>query len=273
MPVQSSFGKLSFNEDFLGIGATFQIADATAGTIYNEIGLIAVSGTVDVAYTVDEPNGVASFDGGGGAADGVVLYSAPMQPNLNGTQWVEARFKNASATDFRAFIGFQSTLNQAEPVNPFTLSTVTLTANNAGEAVGFYTDAAATTDDFRFMSSSAGSADTAARVRVGDAVKGLTGQATTTLGSLGVRAGVTLTADSWYIARVEIDPDGSVRGYFGHSSMSKANGLQLVATLEAGTVSASTITFPVCHLLATSTGDPIAEVDYFRGGGNRDWTD
>ena len=263
MAVQSSYGKLAFNEDFLGLGAVATISDATAGTRYNDIGLVAISGDVDIIGTVDEPNGVLSATGAGGAADGIAYYSAPMRPDRNGTIWMEARFKNGSATDWRAFIGFVSTLNQAEVVNPFTLSGTTLTANNAGEAVGFYTDAAATTDDFRFLSSSAGTADLSASYTYT-----LDGQ---TVGTLGIRANATLTADSYFIARVEIDPDGTARGYFGHESMRNTTGLTLVATLKAGTLTTTSMYFPLLLMAATSTGDPLSEVDYFRGGGNRYW--
>ena len=267
MAVQSTYGKLAFNEDFLGIGATAAIADATAGTRYNDIGLIAISGQTDLDYTVDEPNGVISFTGAGAAADGIALYTAPMRPDRNGTIWMEARFKNASATDWRTFAGFMSTLNQAEPVNPFTLSGTTLTANNSGEAVGFYTDAAATTDDFRFLSSTAGTADLTAYYNY--ALNGVPG--TGAAGTLGIRANCTLTADSYVIARVEMDPDGTTRGYFGHESMANNTGLTLVATLKGGTMTTTALYFPVLLIAATSTGDPLIEVDYFRGGGNRYW--
>lgn len=269
--IQSVFGKIRVFEDFLGIGATAAIADATAGTRHNDLGLVAISGQTDYDFTVDESGGVISFTGAGGAADGIAIVSAPMQPSSNGTIVMEARFKGASATDLRVFVGWQETVSLAETVNPFTLSGTTLTANNGGEVVGFYTDTSATTDDFRFMSSSAGTADTAAAVKVGDAVKNLSGQATTTLGSLGVRCGVTLTADSWYIARVEIDPDGTARGYFGHTTMGNKSGLSLVATLAAGTLSTTALYFPHLHLAAASTGDPLLEVDYFGATGNRDW--
>ncbi len=263
MAVQSSYGKLSFSEDFLGIGATAQIADATAGTRFNDIGIVGVSGTIDFDFTVDEPNGVMSFNGGGGAADGAQLYTAPMRPDRNGTIWVEARFKMASTSDGRAFLGFMSTFNQAETVNPFTISSTTLTANNSGEAVGFYTDFGATTDDFRFLSSTAGTADLSATYDYT-----LLGQ---TPGTLGIRSFCTPTADSYYIARVEMDPDGTARGYFGHESMANNTGLTLVATLRRGTMTTTAMYFPTLFVGATSTGDPVQEVDYFRGGGNRYW--
>lgn len=266
MAVQSTYGKLAFNEDFLGTGATFQIADATAGTRHNDIGLVAVSGTLDIDFTVDEPNGVISLNGAGAAADGGSLYSAPMRPDRNGTIWVEARFKVLSATDARVFMGFQSTYLQSEPVNPFTLSGTTLTANNVGEGVGFYMDTAATTDDYRFMSSTAGVADTTAALSYA-----LAGHSGLTLGSLGVRSNATVTSDSWCIARVEIDPDGAARGYFGHESMANNTGLTLVASLKAGTLGITSLYFPTLLLAASSTGDAIHECDYFRGGGNRWW--
>ena len=267
MAVQSSYGKLVFNEDFLGIGATASIADATAGTRYNDIGLIAISGQTEIDYTVDEPNGVVNFTGAGGAADGIALYSAPMRPDRNGTIWVEARFKIASTSDGRIWCGFVSTLNQAEMVNPFTLSGTTLTANNAGEAVGFYTDFAATTDDFRFLSSTAGVADLSADYKY--ALN--TAPGTSAAGTLGIRALCTPASDSFYIARVEMDPNGRCRGYFGHESMANNTGLTLVADLAAGVMTVSSLYFPTLLMAATSTGDPLLEIDYFRGGGNRYW--
>lgn len=268
--IQSVFGKIRVFEDFMGIGATAAIADATAGTRYNDIGLIAVSGQTDLDYTVDESCGVISFTGAGGAADGIAIISAPFQPSRQGTVVMEARFKAGSATDFRCFVGWQETVNLAEPVNPFTLSGTTLTSNDGGNAVGFYADAGATTDDFRFHVSLDGTELTTATVRVGDMVKG-TNSGATTLGALGIRAGVTLTADSWYIARVEIDPDGGARGYFGHTSMAVKDGLTLIATVPSGTVDQTALVYPMLHLAATSTGDPLFEVDYFGCTGNRDW--
>lgn len=263
MAVQSGYGKLSFNEDFLGIGATASIADATAGTRYNDIGIVAISGQTEIDFTVDEPNGVASWNGAGGAGDGIGLYSAPMRPDRNGTMVVEARWKMASVSDGRAFLGWQSTFNQAEPVVPFTLSGTTLTANNSGEAVGFYIDFGATTDDARFLSSSAGTADLSAAYDYT-----LQGQS---VGTLGIRAFATLAADKYMIARVEIDPDGTARGYFGDESMANNTGLTLVATLRRGTLTTTSLYFPTLLLTATSTGDPLFETDYFRGSGNRYW--
>jgi hypothetical protein len=263
MAVQSGYGRIGFDEDFLGLAPTLTISDATP-IRYNQIGIVALSGDADMAMTVDEPNGVASFTGAGGAADGVALFSAPMQPSTNGTIWVEARMKASVVSDLRIFCGFESTFLQTEPVLPFTLSGTTLTANNSGEAAGIYFDAQATTDDFRFLSSTAGTADLAATVRDG---KGNL----TSFGTLGVRANATAAADSYFILRVEMDNDGTVRAFVGDESMN-VKGPKLIATLAGGTMTTTSLYFPVLHLACHSTGDPLYEVDYFRGGGNRDWT-
>lgn len=269
--IQSVFGKVSFFEDFIGYTASTAIADATAGTRWNDITLVAISGQTDIINTVDETCGVLSATGAGGAADGLAFLGCPYQPSRQGTVVMEARFKGASATDLRVFCGWQETISYSETVNPFTLSGTTLTANNGGQVVGFYTDTAATTDDFRLMASSDGTASTSGAVKVGDMVKNLSGQATTTLGSLGVLSGVTLTADSWYTARVEIDPDGTARGYFGHTSMANQKGLTLIGTIEAGVLDATALYVPHLHLAASSTGDPLLECDYFGATGHRDW--
>lgn len=272
MAVQSRYGRIGSGfEDFTGIAATFSLADATAGTRHNNYCLVAISGQSEVDFTVDESNGVISLNGAGGAADGVAIIGSPMRPDRNAPMTMEARFKNSSASDYRAFIGWQQTVSLSETVNPFTLSGTTLTANAAGEVVGFYTDSQATTKDFRFMSGSNSAADTSAACIVGSAVSSLNAGATT-LGSLGIRAGVTLTADKYSIARVILNPDGSAEGYFGDETMANSpKGPVHIATVKAGPLNTAVLYFPVLLLVAQSTGDPIAEVDYIDSYGNRYW--
>ena len=272
MPIQSTFGKVSVFEDFMGLtGAATTISDATS-IRWNDLSLIAVSGDTDINHTVDEGGGVLSATGAGGAGDGLAIITAPFIPSAQGTIVVEARVKNSSATDFRFFLGWQETVSLTEPVNPYTLNATTLTSNAAGEVVGFYYDSQATTDDFRFMAGANSAASTAARVRVGPMVAGLNSNATT-LGALGIRCGATLTADRWFIARVEIDPNGTARGYFGDETMANSRGLSLIATLESGELSTTAVYYPICQVLAQTTGDPTPEVDYFGAVGNRDWDD
>ena len=264
MAVQSEYGKLSIFEDFAGHLPTTTISDATA-LRFNNLVLIAVSGDVDVVTTVDESGGVISFTGAGGAADGIGITTGMVyQPSSNGPITCEYRFKGASASDLRVFAGWQETMLLTEPVNPFTLSGTTLTSNDGGNVVGFYTDTSATTDDFRFHASLDGTELTTAVVE--SSVDG-----SSTLGALGIRAQCTLTADSWYIARVTLYPDGSAEGWFGHTSMANNTGLTRIARLAAGTLDPAALYFPHLHLAAASIGDPLLEADYFAAKGNRDW--
>lgn len=266
MAIQSQFRKIRVFEDFQGVPAAATISDATAGTRWNDVTLIAISGDVDLTHTVDEGGGILAISGAAGAGDGLVITTSPMRPDENGTMVIEVRCKNSSATDFRFFCGFQETVSLSETVNPYTLSGTTLTANAAGEVAGFYLDTAATTDDFRFMAGANSSASTGAAL---DYALG----GATTLGSLGVRSNATLTADRWFIARVELDPDGTCRGYFGDETMAKVTGLTHIATLRTGELSATAVYYPIVQLLASSTGDPTAEIDYFYAAGNRYWED
>ncbi len=264
MPIQDAFGKIGFLEDFQGLTDDDDITLSDASPVqWNDVLMVPISGDVAQNVVVDEGGGVVSFSSAGGAADGIALLSAPMQPSGNGTIVVVGRWKASAVTDYRVFFGWQETADRDETVNPFTLSGTNLTANNGGQVVGFYYDTQATTDGMRFMSSSDGTADTTA------AITSRTGA--TTLGSLGVLAGETLAADSYMVARVEIDPDGTARGYFGAAGSANQNGLTLVATLKAGTLDADAVYHPHMHLAEQSTGDPTHKVDYFGATGSRDW--
>lgn len=272
MAIQDEFGRIGTFEDFI---RPFEDTDTTIvdadGLMFNDTLIVAISGDVTVNATVDEPNGVIAFSGAGGAGDGIVLLQSPMRPDRNGTIVTGGRVKSANTTtDFRFFGGFASTADRDETVIPFSLSGTTLTANNAGEAVGFYFDTAATTDDIRFMASSAGVADTSATVAIGDKVKGVNTAGATTLGSLGIRAGATITADKWFVYRIEMDTDGTVRGYFGEENMNVA-GPVLVATLRSGTMTTTSMYFPFLAMIDVSTGDVLHEVDYFYSKGYRYW--
>ncbi len=265
MPIQDGFGKIGFFEDFQGLTDDDDITLSDAAPIqWNQVLMVPISGDVAQNVVVDESGGVVSFSGAAGAADGIALLSAPMQPSGNGTLVVVGRWKASAVTDYRVFFGWQETADRDETVNPFTLSGTTLTDNNGGQVVGFYFDSQATVDGFRFMSSSDGTADTTA------ACTSRTGA--TTLGTLGILAGETLAADSWIVARVEIDPDGAARGYLGAAGSANQNGLTLVCSLDAGTLDADALYHPHMHLAEQSTGDPTHEVDYFGATGNRDWT-
>lgn len=264
MTIQTGNGRIVVWEDFNGPLASTTLTSGTAQR-YNDISMIGVSGNGTVVSTTDESGGVLDSVGAGAAADGVAYLTSPLQPAGDGTMVIEARCKNSSTTDFRFFMGFQQTASLTEPVNPYTLSGTTLTSNAAGQVVGFYYDTQATTDDFRFMAGANSAAATTAALSYA-----LGGQ--TTLGALGVRCNATLTADAYFVARVELDADGTARGYFGDVTMANPNGLTHIATLKAGTLSTSVVYFPIVQLLAQSTGNPHGEIDYLRVVANRDWT-
>ena len=264
MAIQDSYGKIGFFEDFIGAPAASTISDATAGTLFKDVTLVAISGDVAMTHVVDESGGIVAFSAAAGAADGVALLGSPMQPSTNGVIRAGGRFKVSAATDYRAFLGLQETISLSETVNPYTLSAVTLTANAAGNVIGFYYDTQATVDGFRFMAGTNSAAAT-----TGGLSYSRTGA--TTLGSLGILAGETLTADKWMVWRIEINPDGSAQAYFGDETMANTTGLTLVASLKAGVISSTALYVAHMHLAEQSTGDPTHEVDYFYQYGNRDW--
>ena len=257
---QGEWGRIELKEDFSS-ALVQTLSDATEYR-YGDFRLAAISGDVAASVVVDEGNGVATFSGAGGAADGVAIYALPFIASRNGTMMVEARWKSSVVTDYRSFLGFAQTVSVAEPVNPFTLSGTTLTANNSGEAFGLYFDAQATTADVRMMSSSAGTADTTA-------INADTGSA---LGSLGVRANGTVTADSWQYGRVEIDPDGTCRAYYGDVGNDPNNtGPKRIGSIASGVFSATAAVHPMLLLACHSTGDPLYHVDFVRVTAYRDW--
>ncbi len=263
--MQDAFRQIGFFEDFGGYASTTSVANATAGTQYNDITVVALSGATSLFFAVDESGGVVSANGAGAAADGMAFIGPPMIPSSNGTIRMGARFKGASATDLRVFCGFQETINWAETVNPFTLSGTSLTSNDGGNVVGFYTDTSANTDDYRFHSSLDGTESTSAALS--DAISGAT-----TLGALGIRAVATVTAGSWVTVRVEIDVAGNAEGWLGAIGMADQNGLTRVARMKSGTLDEDALYKPLLILAAGSSGDPLLLCDYFWAEGNRDWS-
>ena len=255
---QDVFSKIGFFEDFLAFeddsGRT--LSDATP-VQYNSISLVPISGDVVMDSTVDEPGGVASFSGAAGAGDGIAMLGPKLCPN-DGPISMGVRFKYATGADMRAFIGFAQTTDRDETLNPATLSGTTLTVNATGETFGFYIDTGATTDDWRVISHNGTAIDTA-----------------TGMGTLGVRANSAVTADSWIVMRVEIDPNGVARAYLGDATVDPSHtGPKLIYTLASGflSVAAATVYTPYVFLGANSTGDELMEVDYFWATGSRDWT-
>ena len=256
---QSGRGKIVVFEDFQSAIAQ-TLTDATEYR-FNDLRLAAISGNVAQDIDVTAGNGITTFSGAGGAADGIGIYSMPFKPSTQGTLTMQIRFKTSALTSYGFFVGFQETVAVAEPVNPFTLSGTTLTANNGGNVFGMYYDTAATTDDVRAMVSVDGTAATTAVT-----------EANVQYGSLGVRANTTLVAAKWQYARVEIDADGAARAYWGDQTLDPGNtGPKLIATLKAGTLDTTALYHPIAILVDPSTNDPLHSVDFFGAEAYRDW--
>lgn len=260
---QGGHGSIGFFEDFKSNSDDDILAVVDAnGLAWNDIFIVAQSGQLDIIGLATETGGVMRFNGAGGAADGVALISAPMSPSVNGAISTEIRFKASAVTAFRFFFGWAETVDRDENVIPFSLSGTTLTANNAGQCAGVYFDTAATADDVRFMASSDGVAATSA--------KGLNG---VVLGSLGKAFGTSLVADSYIYIRIEMDPDGAVRAFYGDVTTDPANnGPKLLGGLAAGVLDTTALYTPLFHIVDTSTGDANYDVDFFGGEGYRDWS-
>lgn len=258
---QGGHGAVEVWEDFTSAIAQ-TLSDATQYQ-FNQVRLAAISGDVAMSTVVTAPNGIATFSGAGGAVDGVSIFALPFQPSTQGTLSMQVRFKSSAFTSYGAFIGFQETVSLAEPVNPFTLSGTTLTSNDGGNVWGIYYDTAATTDDWRVMASLDGTELTTALGENGVA-----------LGTLGTRVGLSAapTADSWMYVRVELDPDGAGRVYYGDVSIDPGNtGPKLVGTIRAGNLDPTALYHPIATLVDPSTNDPLHSVDFFGAKAYRSW--
>ena len=262
---QSGTGYVEIFEDFTGITEDTDLAIVDAdGLRYNNILIVAQSGDVAMNANVTSPNGLATFSGAGGAADGIAILTAPFQPSTQGTISTEIRFRLSAVTAERFFFGFASTVDRDETVVPFSLSGTTLTANNAGSACGFHFDTAATTDDVRFSVSLAGAAATGLTNRAANAA----------LGALGTRMNTTLVADSFIYMRVEIDENAGIRAYYGDVTTDPANtGPKLVVDIAGGShIDRTALFHPYFHCVDTSTGDATLTVDFFGAKGGRSWS-
>lgn len=255
-------GLVTVWEDFTsGIAQT--LTDATEYR-HGQVRLAAISGNVAMAINVSLGNGVATFSGAGGATDGIAIYAMPFQPSTQGTIAMEVRWRTSLLTSYGFFLGWQETVSVAEPVNPFTLSGTTLTANNGGNVWGMYYDSAASTADVRAHASIDGTAQTAALNAAG-----------TALGALGIRATTTLTAASWMYARVELDGNAAGRVYYGDAVLTPGDpggsGPKLIADIRGSVLDNTAFYHPIAILVDPSTNDPLHSVDFFGAHAGRNW--
>jgi hypothetical protein len=93
--------------------------------------------------------------------------------------------------------------------------------------------------------------------------------ATLPVGANGVRVNATITADRYYLVRVEIKPNGIAEMWFG--DIDEGDELKLIATGTAALGTAD-LFFAVLMLENRSGANERLEVDYFYARGFRDWS-
>lgn len=254
---QGSFGKVTAFNDFTGLAGAATVPAATGAILGGGWGLAGVN-EGSYANTVDEPGGIAAIVTDTADNDNHVLYAGTWKP-ADGGMVMEARVKvgSVAAAKTALFVGFSETLALDTPVMPAETATTTTTYNGTGGMAGMQFDTDATTIDWRFVVGDGGAA-------LGNAnAAGVAGTA------LGVRANATMTADRWYIVRVEITPDGIARGYLGDIDSGDELALVGYATAALGTGDS----FHACILIENRDANAeTLEVDYAFAEGYRDWT-
>lgn len=265
-----SFGRICFGSDFLGITNETIVPTAAQGLMLP--GQICLSGANEGSYISvdDEPGGILQLTTDTGDNDTQVLFSGPFKP-ADGGMWMEARFKMPTSVASERgswFVGFCETLSAATPVLPATRATAT-TTYTAGGTLGVLLDTESTLIEFFAVAG-----DNSAAIATVDA-KGNVGAANGVqlTGSAGIPGGTIATADRWYLVRVEIDPSGLGRVYFGDydGGASLTKPLQLVLR-NTTAFTPSDLFFAFMGVQNTTTANEELEVDYMFGEGGRDWS-
>lgn len=254
---QGTLGLIEFGSDFTQIVAQTTIA-AAGHLLGGDLALIGVSeGTID--STVDEPGGIIDITTDVNDNNNEFLVAGVFKPQ-DGGMWAEARFKipdSVATTRAAVWFGFTETFNLTTPVMPFETATTTTTYNGTGGMVGFGMDSDASTIAFRFAAGDGGAA-----LATKDH-KGTVG------GAIGITPTPhTLTADRWYVARVEVGSDGIARGYWGDLG---ANDKMVYVGQNTTALGVGDNFHCVLGIENRSAANERLEVDYFFGQAGRDW--
>lgn len=254
---QGTFGRIEFGNDFTAAREQFTVT-TTGDYLGGGVSIIGVNeGTVD--FTADEPGGVIDITTDTGDDDNQALVAGCFKPQ-DGGMWAEARFKipdSVAATRAAVWFGFTETLSLTTPVMPFETAATTTTYRGSGGMVGFGMDSDATTIAFRFAAGDGG----AALATVDH--KGTAG------GAIGITPTPhTLTADRWYVARVEVGSDGIARGYWGDPG---ATDKLVYVGRNTAALGVGDNFHAVLMIENRSAANERLEVDYFNGSGGRDW--
>jgi hypothetical protein len=245
---QGTIGKIRAFNDFTAFDAT--TVNATSMQLGGGVGLIGVN-EGSIASTIDEPGGILAITTDTADDDNHFLVAGPFRP-CDGGMYMEARFKLADvgAADACVAVGFSETMVEATPVVPAEYATTTLTVNGTGGMALLLFDSDGTALDWRPVIADAGA------VLAGTNCDG-------------TALGATITADRWYVARVEITPDGYASVYFGDATDA--------ADLKRVAYNTAALDNDVCYtaFLAIENragGAEVLEVDYFLAEGYRDWS-
>lgn len=262
-----TLGRVSFENDFTA-GIDIQVPAATGEWLGGGVGLYGVN-QGSLTFTADEDGGVLDITTGTLDDDNECLVAGKFRPEAGG-MWMECRFKiTDSVATLRAAVwaGFAETLSTTTPVMPSERATAT-TTYNAGGHLGVMFDSDSTLLEF-FAVAGDGSARLANNDYLGTAGAASGIQLT---GAAGIPGGTIATADRWYIVRVEIDPNGQGRVYFGDydggASLTKPLKLILQTTAALGV---GDNFHAVLMIENRSAANERLEVDYFIGAGGRDW--
>lgn len=241
-----NFGRIVAESDFLGGYEDITWA-ATSVDIEGGWYIVSVNeGTIQ--KVVDEPGGVIQFLTDTADNDNVALISGPFKPADGGVE-MECRFKvGDDMANTAIYIGYSETMAQDTPVMPAEFSTTTMTYNGSGGMAGFSYDSNATDNDFRALAGDGGAVSANADAD-------------------GTRANQTITADEFYVCRVEIDTNGKALMSISHDT----DGMEIVKEIESA-VTPGDLQYAVI-MCENRTGAALEfEIDYARAHGNRDWT-
>ena len=244
---QSQYGKVRVWDDFLG--PDNDLTWGTGTVKVGNFGFVSVNeGSFE--WTIDEPGGIVAITTDVGNDDNAALMAGTYKP-ADGGMLMEARLK-MSNVDCALFVGFSETLALDTPVMPAEFATATMTYNGSGGMIGAQYDVDGTDDDWRAIFGDGGA---------------VSGGADTN----GTRANETITADEWYIVRVEVDEDGTGRVYVGHDD-GLGGDLSLVKEISTAFVTNTDVLYAVCMIETRTANARILEVDYMAAEGFRDWT-
>ena len=215
-----------------------------------------------VTSLADEPGGVLSLVTDGADDDNIAVSAGVWQP-ADGGMAFEARVKipTSVATDRTAmWVGFTETLLVSAPVMPAETDGTTTTYNGSGGMVGFVYDSAATVEVWRFVAGDGGAA--LATVDKNGNVGG----------AIGIDAEASITADRWWVFRIEVGTDGLARGFIldtAGSSNADVN-MRLVGESTAAVGAGDNFHATVIGENRSGNAEEF-EIDYVDAVGYRDW--